>query len=141
MTAEDIAAYIKEKCGTYNVDLHAGFDAGLAGKKVVRAGAKRTIRTARTAPDHFYEPKNANRLVDWKHGQSLGDSYKNRVAPQKLTCFCGAKADGTTMSISRKGHVARGPVISMMAKKGVVGDVLVQYWIGSKMHKQHMCMI
>ena len=141
MNTQEIAAYIKDKCGTYNVDLHAGFEAGLAGKKVIRVGTKKVIRTVRTAPDHFYEPQNAKRLTDWRLGQSLGDGYKNRVAPQKLTCFCGTKADGTTMSIGRKGHVARGPVISMMAKKGVVGDVLVQYWIGSKMHKQHMCMI
>jgi hypothetical protein len=139
MNTQEIAAYIKDKCGTYNTDLHAGFDAGLAGKKVVRVGAKKIIRTSRTAPDHFYEPQNASRLVDWKHGQLLGDRYKNHIAPQKLTCFCGSKPDGTTVSISRKGHVSRGPVVSMMARNGVIGDVLVQYWIGSKMHKQHMC--
>ena len=114
---------IREHCGTWNTDIAAGWEAGLLGKE--RIGRKLYNRNP---PAHYFEPNNRQRYLDWLLGRDRALEYRRRAALNKSTYFAGYTVGGEFVGIQRKGWgAARGPVVSKMAKMGVVGDVTVNY--------------
>lgn len=89
------------------------------------AGFEARMQSARArAPEHLTH----NRWADWESGRKAAELYLET----RRTYFSGETPDGTKVEIVRKGWVTRGPVVSQLARKGVVGDVRVTYVDGSR---------
>ena len=89
-----------------NVDVLAGFEARM---KSARA----------QAPAHL----TGQRWSDWQNGRDAAVRYLE----SRRTFFAGETRGGEKVELVRKGWVARGPVVTQMERKGVVGDVYVTY--------------
>jgi hypothetical protein len=115
---------VKEYCGRYNTDIHAGWSAGLMG--MVRVGKK---LSRRQPSEHlFNEDKNKQRLIDWWYGRDKAMEYKAKQIRQEVGFFAEDKL-GKSVTVFRKGwSVNRGTVVNRLARKGCVGDVTVNYY-------------
>lgn len=108
---------IRTKVGHVNVDVIAGWEAGMRGRE--RIGGK---LYERLPADHLTRP----RRLDWYAGQNAAKLYRSSV--RRVTWFTGYTSDGETVEIRRSGWVGRKRVISQMARRGVAGDVRVLYF-------------
>jgi len=111
-----------------NTDTLSGWETGLQGKQ--RIG--RSLHE-RYAPEHLWQ--HPQRLEDWNYGRDAAYRY----LASRETVFSGETADGKKIELTRKGWVARGPVISVMERRGVVGDVWVYYLGGGEVARSVMC--
>lgn len=115
---------IKQHCGNWNLDIAAGWEAGMLGRE--RVAGKLFNRHP---PEHFYEAKNANRLSDWILGRDKAIEYREKARNNKWTFFSAWTHDGQLLTVNRRGWgVARGPIVAKLEKMGAVGDVSVKYY-------------
>ena len=107
MPSNKTLALVKQfTCRAINVDVLAGFEAGLRS-------------TSAQAPEHL----SGNRWGDWREGMDAAIRY----LATRQTFFIGETRNGERVEVIRKGWVARGPVVTQMERKGVTGDVYVTY--------------
>jgi hypothetical protein len=109
---------IAARCGHYNVDVLAGWKAGIGPRR----------RIGGTLFDHHPpEHLTGKRYSDWLLGYTEAQRYR-ASAPRKRVCFTGTDPDGKTVVIWRTGwNVRRGPVITRLERAGCTRDVTVDY--------------
>ena len=123
---KEIIDRVTANVGRFNTDILTGWEAGLMGKR--RVGGKLHDRRP---PDHYF----GDRYSDWVLGYRAG--LRNR--PYRVTVFSGTKPDGEPVVVSRKGWVARGPVVTQMERQGVTGDVRVTFLKDSTIVRTVVC--
>lgn len=89
-----------------NVDVLSGWESGMKSARALW-------------PEHL----TGSRWADWMAGR---DAARRYLATRR-TFFYGHKPNGEAVEVVRKGWVARGPIVSQMARSGVTGDVFVSY--------------
>ncbi|WNV02977.1 hypothetical protein RP726_21005 (plasmid) [Candidatus Methylospira mobilis] len=125
----DIAT-ISKLVGEVNVDIIAGWEAGLMGKQ--RIGGR---LFERRPPDHF----DLSRRLNWQDGYDAACAYKKNL-PKKSTHWVGTTADGSMVAIKRSGwRYKHGAILTLLEEKGCGGDVWVSYFKGSDLIKQERC--
>ena len=113
---------ITREVGRWSLDVAAGWEIGLLGKR--RAAGRLYDRMP---PEHFLEPKNGARLIDWLAGRDRAMDYR-RYALARTVHFTGMRPDGPII-IKRKGwSVDRGVVLTRLEQQGCFGDVFVHYF-------------
>ena len=125
---------ITKAVGRWNSDIAAGWATGLQGKQ--RIGSR---LYERRPPEHFYEPQNTRRFLDWVAGHKAALQYR-KLDLCRQVYFTGTKADGSDVVIVRNGWgVRRGQVVTQLEKQGCTGDVRVLYFEGSTIIRSVNC--
>ncbi|MES2877540.1 MAG: hypothetical protein V4713_03890 [Pseudomonadota bacterium] len=124
---------ITAEVGRWDLDIAAGWEAGLLGKK--RVGG---MLFDRQPPEHFFEAKNGQRLVDWVAGRDAALRYRKNVIARSVH-FVGNKEGGEVLVIRKGWGVRRGAVISQLESQGCSGDVRVFYFEGVKLARTVNC--
>jgi hypothetical protein len=128
---DELIALITEKVGRFNVDIFAGWEAGMQGRERI---AGRLFE--RLPPNHFA----GSRLHDWLEGRRCAAQYRQSIL--RTVSFYGMKPDGTQITVRRKGWtVDRSSVVSQMERDGVTGNVDVYYTENGTVKRKVLCCI
>lgn len=122
---------IRRYCGELDVDVWAGWEAGLLPRKRVYGRVR-----DRDPPEHL----TGDRYVNWIHGYSKARAYREDVMPRREVHFVGKTRGGAEIVVRRKGwSVDRGKVVARMARWGIEGDVKVYYFEASEIVRVVKC--
>ena len=113
---------ITAQVGRWDLDIAAGWEAGLLGK--TRVGGRLFDRHP---PEHFLEKKNGQRLDDWIAGRDAALRYRKYVMYRSVH-FVGNSTKGEMLVVRKGWGVRRGEVITQLEKNGCFGDVRVYYF-------------
>jgi len=128
----ELVALISEKVGRFNVDVLAGWEAGLLGKE--RPYGRKLFD--REPPKHL----TGTRAADWYAGRDAGYRQKKVIAVRRETLFLGNGERGAIVVV-RKGWIARAKVVTQMERAGARGVVVVSYTENGKEKRVVNCMI
>lgn len=124
---------ITNAVGRWNTDIATGWDTGLKGKRRILGRLY-----DRHPPEHFLEPQNTSRYMDWLEGYTAAIRYRS-IELNRTVHFVGHNTDGR-VSIERKGWgVRRGSVITKMEDMGCRGTVMVYYFEGAALKRTVEC--
>lgn len=122
---------VQRHCGRWDIDILSGWEVGVGPRR--RIGGRLYDHLP---PDHLA----GQRLLDWLHGYERGKEYRAQLLRRRTTHFVGATRDGREILIKRKGWaVDRGRVVDQMARRGVMGDVMVYFFDGPDLVKRIRC--
>jgi hypothetical protein len=111
-----------------NTDQAAGYEVGL------KQGRERIAGRLfdRKPPGHF----DWSRRAQWSVGYDAGLRERSR---KDTVVTWTDPATGSVTSKTFRGHANRNRVVSKLARDGVYGDVMVAYYSGSEMLREHRC--
>lgn len=125
---------IQREVGRWNTDIALGWEAGLQGKE------RRFGRLFdRHPPEHFLEPQNHARYMDWLLGHEKATRYRSFELLRSVH-YVGKNENGPVKGVYKGWSIRRGQVISrLIDKHGCYGDVYFYYFEGTKIVRTHKC--